>query len=228
MSSIAVEICCGSIQSASNVHIAGARRIELCQNLNEGGTTPSYATIVQCVEDLQLEVFVLVRPRPGNFVYNVMEMENMRRDISMCKKLGVAGVVLGCLRPDGRVDVEQTRRLVEAASPLPVTFHRAFDVCPDWRQALEDVIECGCQRILTSGGATSAEAGCERLRELVYLAGDRITILAGGGVRSSNVRRILQQTGVREVHGSCKVLLPEGYEETDPNEVKRLLAETCC
>ena len=226
MQNVNVEICCGSIQSAANARAAGATRIELCQNLNQGGTTPSYATMRQCVEDMHLDVFVLVRPRPGNFVYNSLEIDNMARDVQVCKDCGVAGIVVGFLHPDGRVDKELTRRFVELAAPLPVTFHRAFDRCPDWRQVLEDVIDCGCKRILTSGCKPTAEEGRDTLRELVRLAGERITILMGGGVRSGNVRELIDSTGVREVHGSCKTLMPNGSEETDSAEVVRLL-EAC-
>ena len=128
-----VEICCGSIQSAANAKAAGATRIELCQNLNEGGTTPSYATIKQCVEELKLDVFVLVRPRPGNFVYNELEIRNMEEDVRICKQLGVAGIVVGFLHEDGSIDTALTRRFVELAAPIPVTFHRAFDRCKDWK-----------------------------------------------------------------------------------------------
>ena len=226
MSPIVVEICCGSIQSAANARAAGATRIELCQNLNQGGTTPSYATIRQCVEDLHLDVFVLVRPRPGDFVYNRLEIDNMVRDVQMCKECGAAGVVVGFLHPDGRVDKAMTRRFVEIAAPLPVTFHRAFDRCPDWPQALEDVIDCGCRRILTSGCQPAATEGRDTLRSIVDLAGERITILMGGGVRSDNVRSLLEHTGVHEVHGSCKRLMPNGCEETDSAEVTHLL-EVC-
>ncbi len=218
-----IEICCGSIQSAVNAKAAGAKRIELCQNLNEGGTTPSYATIKQCVEELKLDVFVLVRPRPGDFVYNELEIRNMEEDVRICKQLGVAGIVIGCLLEDGSIDTALTRRFVELAAPVPVTFHRAFDRCKDWQQSLEEVIFCGCKRILTSGLKPTAMEGKEVLKELVALAGDRITILAGSGVRPDNVRELVAFTGVREVHGSCKVRTAGGYDETCAEEVKALL-----
>lgn len=220
-----VEICCGSIQSAVNAKAAGATRIELCQNLNEGGTTPSYATIKQCVEGLGLKVFVLVRPRPGDFTYNEVEIENMLEDVRICKELGVAGIVVGFLTSDGHVDVPLTRRFVQAAAPVPVTFHRAFDRCADQTSALEDVIVCGCKRILTSGGKPTAPEGQDRLKELVQRAGGRITILAGSGVRPDNVRALIEHTGVTEVHGSCKVRLADGYDETDESEVREMLRE---
>lgn len=217
-----IEICCGSIQSAANAKAAGARRIELCQNLNEGGTTPSYASIKQCV-DMGLDVFVLVRPRPGNFTYNALEIANMEEDVKMCKQLGVAGIVVGFLDEDGRVDEVLTRRFVELAAPIPITFHRAFDRCDNWREALEAVVRCGCRRILTSGCQPTAWEGRETLRDLVRAAGDRITILAGSGVRPDNVRDLIEFTGAKEVHGSCKVRQPDGYDETDEASVRELL-----
>lgn len=218
-----VEICCGSIQSAANAKAAGATRIELCQNLNEGGTTPSYATIKQCVEELKLNVFVLVRPRPGDFVYNELEIRNMEEDVRICKQLGVAGIVVGFLREDGCIHTALTRRFVELAAPIPVTFHRAFDRCKDWKKSLEEVIACGCKRILTSGCQPTAIEGKDTLKELIRLAGDRITILAGSGVRADNVRELVAYTGAREVHGSCKVRTAGGFDETCTEEVVALL-----
>lgn len=220
-----IEICCGSIQSAWNAKQAGAKRIELCQNLNEGGTTPSYATIQQCVEDMKLDVFVLVRSRPGDFVYNELEIDNMLKDVEICKQLGVAGIVVGFLHEDGSIDVELTKRFVQASAPIPVTFHRAFDRCSDWRKSLEEVIGCGCKRILTSGCEPTATEGKETLRELIETAGDRIKILVGSGVRPDNVREIIAYTGAQEVHGSCKVRVAGGYEETDVDTVRALLRE---
>lgn len=218
-----IEICCSSIQSAANAKAAGATRIELCQNLNEGGTTPSYATIKQCVEDLHLDVFVLVRPRPGDFVYNDVEIQNMLEDVRICKELGVAGVVVGFLHPDGSIDTKLTRWFVETAAPVPVTFHRAFDRCKDWRKSLEEVIACGCKRILTSGCQPTAMEGKETLKELVRLAGDRITILVGSGVRPDNARALVEFTHAKEIHSSCKVRTDGGYEETDTETVKQLI-----
>lgn len=218
-----IEICCGSIQSAANAKAAGAKRIELCQNLNEGGTTPSYATVKQCVEELHLDVFVLVRPRPGNFVYNELEIRNMEEDVRICKQLGVAGIVVGFLHEDGSIDTALTRRFTELAAPVPVTFHRAFDRCKDWKKSLEEVIACGCKRILTSGCQPTAMEGKDTLKEMVRLAGDRITILAGSGVRPDNICELIQYTGAREAHGSCKVQTKGGYYETCAEEVVALL-----
>lgn len=218
-----IEICCGSIQSAANAKAAGATRIELCQNLNEGGTTPSYATIRQCVEDLHLDVFVLVRPRPGNFTYNDLEIKNMLEDVRLCKELGVAGIVVGFMKADGSIDTALTRRFVEAAAPIPVTFHRAFDRCSNWQQSLEEVIACGCRRILTSGCQPTAMEGKETLKNIIRQAGDRITILAGSGVRPDNVCELIEYTGALEVHGSCKKRTADGYDETDTASVRELI-----
>lgn len=219
---INVEICCGSIQSAVNAKQAGATRIELCQDLVEGGTTPSYATIKQCV-DMGLDVFVLVRSRAGNFVYNDIDIENMAEDVRMCKQLGVAGIVVGFLNEDGSINTEITRRFVELAAPIPVTFHRAFDECHDWQKSLEDVIACGCKRILTSGCKPTAWEGRDTLKAIIQQAGDRIIILAGSGVRPENVRELIQYTGAKEVHGSCKKRINNAYDETDGESVTALL-----
>lgn len=219
-----IEICCGSVQSAMNALNAGATRIELCQNLNEGGTTPSYATIKQCIE-MGLNVYVLVRPRPGNFVYNDLEISNMLEDVKICKELGVAGIVVGFLNEDDSVNTELTQRFVEESAPIPVTFHRAFDRCNDWTCALEEIIQCGCKRILTSGCKPTAMEGKETLREIISQAGDRITILIGSGIRPSNIRELVEYTGAKEAHGSCKVPLPDGYDETDEQQVCELLKQ---
>ena len=218
-----IEICCNSVQSAANAKAAGATRIELCQDLENGGTTPSLAAIRQCVEKLGLDVFVLIRPRSGDFCYNEIETETMAQDVEVCKQLGVKGIVVGFLRKDGTIDTALTRRFVQLAAPLPVTFHRAFDRCADWQRALEEVIGCGCARILTSGCQPTTMEGLDTLRRMVEMAGDRITILAGGGITPDNVRHIIAATGVKEVHGSCKRSTPGGYNETDPAQVKSLL-----
>lgn len=219
-----VEICCNSVQSAVNAKNAGAKRIELCQDLENGGTTPSYAAIKYCVEQLKLDVFVLIRPRSGDFCYNEAEIAVMEEDVRMCKNLGVAGIVVGFLRSDGSIDQTLTRRFVELSAPIPVTFHRAFDDCSDWRKSLEDVIACGCKRILTSGCEPTAEEGMENLKGIIRQAGERITILVGSGVRPDNVCHIIAQTGAQEVHGSCKHVVAGGWKETDETAVRALLA----
>lgn len=218
-----IEICCGSIQSAANAKAGGAVRIELCQGLVEGGTTPSPATIDYAVKELGLQVFVLVRPRGGDFCYNELEIKTMEEDVAFCKKAGAAGIVVGFLHPDGSIDTVLTRRFVELSAPLPVTFHRAFDECADPMNALEQIIDCGCARILTSGCKPTAMEGAEMLQKLVKQADGRIKILAGSGVTPENAAALREKTGVEEIHGSCKITRPDGAWETDKQQVRELL-----
>ena len=218
-----IEICCGSIQSAANAKAGGAVRVELCQGLIEGGTTPSPATIACAVHDLGLQAFVLVRPRGGDFCYNELEIKTMEADVAYCKQAGAAGIVVGFLHPDGSIDTELTQRFVKLASPLPVTFHRAFDECTEPLKALEQIIECGCARILTSGCQPTAMEGAELLQQLVKQADGRIAILAGSGITPENAATLKQKTGVPEIHGSCKFTRPDGAWETDREEVRKLL-----
>ena len=218
-----IEICCGSIQSAANAKAGGAVRIELCQGLIEGGTTPSPATIDYAVRELGLQVFVLVRPRGGDFCYNELEIKSMEKDVEYCKKAGVAGIVVGFLHPDGSIDTELTRRFVQLAAPIPVTFHRAFDRCTEPLKALEQIIDCGCARILTSGCKPTAMEGADLLKQLVQQANGRIKILAGSGVTPENAAELRRLTNVPEIHGSCKFTRPDGACETDSEQVKMLL-----
>lgn len=218
-----IEICCGSIQSAANAKAGGAVRVELCQGLIEGGTTPSPATIEYAVKELGLQVFVLVRPRGGDFCYNELEIKTMEKDVEFCKQAGVAGIVVGFLHPDRSIDTELTRRFVKLAAPLPVTFHRAFDRCPEPLRALEQIIDCGCARILTSGCKPTAMEGADMLKQLVQQANGRIKILAGSGVTPENAAALRKKTGAPEIHGSCKITRPDGAWETDSEQVKKLL-----
>lgn len=220
-----IEICCGSIQSAANAKAGGAVRVELCQGLIEGGTTPSPATIEYAVKELGLQVFVLVRPRGGDFCYNELEIKTMEQDVEFCKQAGVAGIVVGFLHPDRSIDTELTRRFVKLAAPLPVTFHRAFDRCTDPLRALEQVIDCGCARILTSGCKPTAMEGADMLQQLVKQANGRIKILAGSGVTPENAAALREKTGAPEIHGSCKIIRPDGAWETDTESVALLLEE---
>ena len=203
-----LEICAGSVQSAVAAQAGGADRIELCQNLEQGGTTPSYGLIKQVLQLLTIPVFVLIRPRPGNFCYDAEEQAIMAADIAQCRALGCAGIVLGALDAAGRVDVACCRPLIEAAGPLQITFHRAFDAGPNQARALEDVIGLGCHRVLTSGGQASAAAGQAQLAALVRQAAGRIGIMPGAGITPDNLRALLQTTGAQEVHASAKRLVP--------------------
>ena len=229
-----LEICAASLPSALAAQVGGAHRIELCQNLEQGGITPSYGLIKQVLAQVRLPVFVLVRPRPGGFGYSAGERAIMRDDVVACRELGCAGVVLGVLNAAGRVDMAACRALIDAAGPLAVTFHRAFDACPDQAQALEDVVALGCQRLLTSGGQLSAEAGQEQLAALVRQAAGRIQIMPGAGITAGNVRALAAHTGACEFHTSAKRQLPpeaaaglfaEARWETDAALVAEVAAE---
>ncbi|KAJ9651647.1 hypothetical protein H2198_009090 [Neophaeococcomyces mojaviensis] len=204
-----LEICANSYQSARNAQDGGAHRVELCQNLEQGGITPSYGLIKRCSGTLNIPVYVLIRPRPGNFVYSNDEFDIMLEDISMCRDLGVAGVVVGALHADNTIDIPQTRRMVEMAKPLHVTFHRAIEDCEDQRQAVEDVIDTGCSRILVSGMGNAIIEKLDSIGRMVEQAGNRIEIMPGGGVTSENVQQVLTHTGARSVHASAKSRRPK-------------------
>ena len=219
-----VEICCNSIHSARNAKAGGAYRIELCQALGEGGTTPSAAAIEYCSIDLNLHTRVLIRPRGGNYCYDLSDTLLTMRDIEFAHKLGAIAVVIGFLTKEGDIDVEKTKMAVRAAEGMNVTFHRAFDVCRNPHDALEQIIDCGCNKLLTSGCKPTAMEGCDTLKKLVEQANNRIGIIAASGIVPENVRQIIEKSGVREVHGSCKTIC-DGETCTDPEQVKRLFYE---
>lgn len=200
-----IEICANSAQSCVEAEMGGASRVELCAGIPEGGTTPSYGEIktAQALTST-IDINVIIRPRGGDFLYTEAEVEAMLLDIELCKQLGVHGVVFGCLTSEGDIDVPLMRRLIEAAKPLSVTCHRAFDVCCDPFAALEQLIELGCDRILTSGQQSTAEKGIPLLKQLVERAGQRIIIMPGCGVREGNIARIEAETGAREFHTSAR------------------------
>ncbi|MDQ6887087.1 MAG: copper homeostasis protein CutC [Gemmatimonadota bacterium] len=198
--SILVEACIDSVASALAAERGGAGRLELCASLTDGGTTPSAGMISAVKARVTLPLFVIVRPRGGGFEHSEDELDVMRREISVARELGADGIVAGALRPDGRVQVEVTRSLVEMAAPLPVTFHRAFDQTPDRVAALEDLVRCGVQRVLTSGGAATALEGRHELASLVARSAGRIGVMAGGGIREETVQEIVRRSGVREIH----------------------------
>lgn len=199
-----LEICANSFSSALAAQQGGAQRIELCENLNEGGTTPSYGTIKRVREHLNIKVYVLIRPRAGDFLYTDAEFATMKEDINICKQLGCDGVVIGILDKEGNVDVERTSELVELAAPMGVTFHRAFDFCHDGLKALEDIIKCGCERILTSGMKNTAMEGMSFLKMLVQQAAERIIIMPGSGVNEQNIIELRESTHADEFHTSAK------------------------
>lgn len=195
------EACIESFEEAVDAEKRGATRIELCDNLEVGGTTPSLENIRLCSEILKIPVFVMIRPRGGNFVYSDNELEIMRSEIIMCKELRIPGVVLGILTPENQIDIERTRELVELASPMQVTFHKAFDEAPDYRQALENVIATGAHRILTSGTKATATEGTNILNQLIEQAGGRITIVAAGRITTENIGELSQLIKTTEFHG---------------------------
>ncbi len=186
--SVLVEACVDSVASALAAQRGGASRIELCDNLVEGGTTPSAGTIALCRDRLRIPIYVMIRPRGGDFCYSPVELDVMRRDIAAAQALGADGVVLGLLRPDGTVDRRRTRALIALARPLDVTFHRAIDVA------------LGVDRVLTSGQSRTALAGARVIAALVERAAGRLEVLAGGGVDETNAREVVARTGVREIH----------------------------
>jgi copper homeostasis protein len=195
-----LEICAGSIESAINAQTAGAGRIELCDNLIEGGTTPSSGTIISARENLSIGIHVIIRPRGGDFLYSGRELDIMRRDIEICGERGIDGVVLGILKEDGNVDIENTAALIELARPMSVTFHRAFDLCSDPFCGLRDVILTGADRLLTSGQRNTAPEGADLIRQLVTDAGSEIIIMPGSGLNETNIGTVAAFTGAREFH----------------------------
>lgn len=212
-----LEVCCADLQSVCAAKEGGAHRVELCQALELDGLTPTPDMMEQAI-DLGIPVQVLVRPREGNFVYSKDEVLRMLEDIRLAKQLGANGVVIGALKPDGSIDEGTVSRLVDEAEGLSITFHRAFDVCTNPQEALEQIISLGCHRLLTSGQAQTAEQGIPLLRVLVKQAANRIIIMPGAGVSPKNVRRILSETGACEIHGSLR---KEGH--TDAGIVKAVV-----
>lgn len=211
-----VEACVDSIESALAAEAGGAGRLELCDNLSEGGTTPSAGTIAVCRERVNIPLFVLVRPRGGDFLYCEADIEIMERDITLCRELGVDGVVIGALREDATIDTSAMRRLIDAARPMAVTFHRAFDVCRDPGQALDELIALGVERVLTSGQASTATEGAPMIARLVKRSAGRIGILAGGGVNEENIAALVSNTGVSEVHVRGVSPLASGMQYQNP------------
>jgi copper homeostasis protein len=195
-----LEVCVDSLESAINAQIAGADRIELCSNMIEGGTTPSYGTVVSVRNNLSIDIHVIIRPRGSDFLYTDPEYDIMRRDIEVCGEAGANGVVLGMLLSDGYVDVERTYRLVEYARPMKVTFHRAFDMCQYPGKGLEDIISSGADRLLTSGQKRDASEGSEMIASLVKQSENRIIIMPGGGIDETNISSIARTTGAFEFH----------------------------
>jgi copper homeostasis protein len=204
MEKYVIEIATSDFITTRSAVEGGADRIELCANLNEGGTTPSRGHIIKCRETFNVELFPIIRPRGGDFLYSKDEFGIMAADIEFCKQVGCDGIVIGLLNIDGTIDMIRTGDLVEQAYPLEVSFHRAFDRCRDPYVALEELIEIGCRRILTSGQQLTAPDGIELIAELNRLADDRIIIMPGSGVRKENIRMLAEKTGCTEFHSSLR------------------------
>ena len=220
-----LEVIAFTHESARIAQRAGAHRIELCDNPGEGGTTPGYGLIKKVREDVSIQVYPIVRPRGGDFLYSPAEYEIMKRDIEMAKQLLCDGVVIGMLTTEGEVDKERMKWLVELAYPMGVTFHRAFDRVKDPYQSLEDIIELGCERILTSGRKPTALEGAFLLKQLAEQANDRIIIMPGSGLRSDNILEIAKQTGAAEFHSSARAEKPSAMQYLNP-DIQETLNET--
>jgi len=201
-----LEIAANSLGSALAAQEGGADRIELCDNLGGGGTTPSYGTLAVVRERLRIPLYVLIRPRTGDFCYDGTEVDVMLRDIESCVKLGCDGVVIGALDPRGDVDEVICRELIAAAGSLGVTFHRAFDAARDQASALEVIIGLGCERVLTSGGEANALAGAGHIAGFVKQGGSRLRIMAGAGIDAGNIVEVARRSGAAEFHGSARSL----------------------
>ncbi len=214
-----LEIACFNYESALIAQQGGADRVELCDSILEGGVTPNYETVVRVRKKLHIDLFVMIRPRGGNFIYSDVEFEQMKKDIQQIKLLGVNGFVFGILNEEGSVNRKQNKELVQLAAPLLCTFHRAFDVVNDLARSLEEVIDCKFSTLLTSGKKSTAVEGIENLVELTKLANGRITIMPGGGVRASNVSLIAEKTKTSFYHSSATT---DNSAIANLNEVKLL------
>lgn len=207
-----LEICSFNLASALIAQQAGAQRVELCASPEEGGTTPSQGVIRAAREQLHIDLYPIIRPRGGDFLYTEEEFQVMLKEIAFCKEVGCNGVVIGLLNTDGTIDKKRASRLVEAAWPLGVTFHRAFDWAINPFEAMEDIISIGCERILTSGQRPTALEGVDMLNELVRQADDRILIMPGSGVRSSNITSLVEKTDAPEYHTSARIRVASTME----------------
>ena len=212
-----VEICANSVTSCLEAQKGGAYRVELCAGIPEGGTTPSYGEIAVARELLDIKLNIIIRPRGGDFLYSDVEHKAMLRDIEMAKKLGVDGVVIGCLKPDGTIDMARNKELVDAAKGMTVTFHRAFDMCKDPFESLEQIIALGCDRLLTSGQQPTAIEGIALLTKLVAKADNRIIIMPGSGVNEDNIATLAKETKAKEFHFSAREAISSKMEYRNPD-----------
>lgn len=214
-----LEIACFNLESALIAEENGADRIELCENYKEGGLFPNEVLIKEVLTKTTIPVFVMIRPRPGNFIYSPNEVEIMKKQIQLCNQLNCDGIVFGVMNEDGSINTAVCKQLVKLAEPLPCIFHRAFDQVYDYSKALEQIIDCGFIRILTSGVNTNAITGKNILRELIQKAEDRIVIMPGGGIRSTHVRELAEFTGAKEFHSAAII---NENETANAEEIKKL------
>ena len=214
-----IEIACFNVESALITQKAGADRVELCEDISVGGTTPTLETIQQARENLTIDLYVIIRPRGGNFVYSDSELEQMKFEIETIKKLGINGFVFGILKEDRTINIEQNKALIDIAKPFPCTFHRAFDEVLDYEQALENLISCGFSTILTSGTFPNVMKGKEVLEQLVIQANNRIEIMPGGGLRSTNISALDEMVNANWYHSSA---ITDGSETANPEEITQL------
>lgn len=217
-----IEVIGFTIEGCIVAQQAGADRIELCDNPADGGTTASYGFIKAAREKLQVDLFPIIRPRGGDFFYSDDEFEIMKSDVKLCKQSGCDGIVIGMLTEDNKVDIRRCSLLVEYAYPLGVTFHRAFDRTADPFEALEDIVDVGCERILTSGQKPTAPEGTELIKQLIEKANERIIIMPGSGVRADNIIAIAEATGAVEFHTSARIQNDDEIS-VDVNEVKEII-----
>jgi len=238
-----LEVCAGSLASALAAQEGGAFRVELCDNLYEGGTTPSIGTIELARLKLSIKLHVIIRPRGGDFLYSDLEYVIIKRDVERCRNSRVDGVVIGFLTPEGRVDIARTREIVELARPMAVTFHRAFDMSRDAFEALEDLKQTGVSRILTSGQKNLAPDGADLIARLIRQSAGKISIMPGGGLNEHNITGFAKQVGASEYHATLRRTIESGMEfrrddvfmgglsaipefsilETDPKRVKAMI-----
>ena len=216
-----LEIACFNLESCLIAQKAGAKRVELCQNYSIGGVTPDETTILEARKQLSIALFVMIRPRKGDFIYSDIEFEEMRSQIEFCKESKCDGVVFGILTREGQVDVARCKKLTELASPMECTFHRAFDETENIMNALEDCITSGFTRILTSGKKNTAREGIENLRNLIEKAKNRIKIMPGSGIRSSTVSELLNRTVATEFHSAA---ITDKSEMADESEIRKIIA----
>jgi copper homeostasis protein len=216
-----LEVACFNLESCLIAQKAGAKRIELCQNYLAGGITADETTILEARKQLNIDLFIMIRPREGNFIYSEIEFEEMKSQIEFCKELECDGVVFGILTEENEVDIGRCKELVELAEPMGCTFHRAFDIVENSEQALEDCITSGFTRILTSGKHKTANEGIANLRILIQKAQNRIKIIPGGGIRFSNISELLNKTDATEFHTAA---ITNQSEMADETEIRKLIA----